>query len=71
MWVPSRHNPLGGRGLRSISLLFVVVDATASTPPLFSTSSRKPLPQMITYLWDRTLVLPLEHDISQVKTQPG
>ena len=32
-------------------------DAVASTPPLFSTSLREPLPQMIAYLWERTLVL--------------
>ena len=46
---PSRPNPAGGRGLRAISLSFVVNDTTASPPPLFATSPRKPHPQTLSY----------------------
>lgn len=39
---PSRPNPPGEKGLRTISLSFVVHDAWASNPPLSSTLPRKP-----------------------------
>ena len=52
---PSRPNPLGGWGFRAISLSFVVNDATASPPPLFATSPRKPHPQTLSYLWKGVL----------------
>ncbi len=52
---PSRPNPLGGWGLRAISLSFVVDDATASPPPLFATSPRKPHPHTLSYLWQGVL----------------
>ncbi len=61
---PSRPNPLGGWGLRAISLSFVVDDASASPndapaspPPLFATSPRKPHPHTSSYLWQGVLVL--------------
>ena len=41
-WTHATCNPWGAWGLRPISLSFVVADATASTPPLFATSTRKP-----------------------------
>ncbi len=53
---PSRPNPLGGWGLRAISLSFVVDDASASPPPLFATSPRKPHPHTSSYLWQGVLV---------------
>ena len=49
---PSRPNPSGGWGLRSISLSFRVNDATASPPPLFATSPRKTHPQNIIVLME-------------------
>ena len=52
---PSRPNPSGGWGLRSISLSFVVNDANASPPPLFATSPRKTHPQTSSYLWKGVL----------------
>ncbi len=59
---PYRPNPLGGWGLRAISLSFVVDDAsaspndaTASPPPLFATSPRKPHPHTSSYLWKGVL----------------
>ena len=54
---PSRPNPAGGWGLRSISLSFVVNDAGASPPPLFATSPRKTHPQTSSYLWKGVLSL--------------
>ena len=55
---PSRPNPAGGWGLRSISLSFVVDDASASPPPLFATSPRKTHPQTSSYLWKGVLSIP-------------
>jgi len=47
---PSRPNPPGEKGLRTISLSFFVDDAKASTPPLSSTLPCKPFPHEPTYL---------------------
>ena len=47
---PPRPNPQGEKGLRTISLSFVVDDAKASTPPRCSTLPRKPFPHELTYL---------------------
>ena len=52
---PSRPNPAGGWGLRTISLSFVVNDASASPPPLFAISPRKTHPQTSSYLWKGVL----------------
>ena len=47
--------PLGWTGLWMVSLSFVIVDATASTPLLFATSSHKPHPRTPPYLGTRVL----------------